>query len=640
MNKMIEIKDGRWSSKTFRTIFKSILMIMPVPIILIVLAEVFSLVRMEKLVDDFEDQMRRRVMVQVEQDFNQAYVVANKLRSDEVLLSYVKQSDRDYYDEWEIYEELRTVMSGYNNIEEIYLYFPEYEYVISTANGGKESKYFHAANYSDTYDEWLEALENGIMGTYQTVKDVDGKIKNIITTSLDNAESQNRVIAVIQLDTEYLENLFSTLITWGAKGEVFLLSENNMLSTSFEKDSSEFILQLLECSENEKENIVIEEKEYKLDFLYSQKSGLHLICATLKNASYTATAFTKVGCVIIAILGAVILVILSFVVAKKNYLPIYDLLSVVNDADLEQNGIMEELGDLEWYLQKSIRTRQEMNEKIRQYEEDMKELHLGQLLFQGNMSDKWEMTVDHPFKGKYFAVLLCVFEEIEQESEVLDSKIQETDRKEILIGYLEECFAELDFFEVLEGIDGFFCIFNGSSESKEDFENLLKKEQNHMKNILASDESIFCNCYLSEIKENLKDIHKGYEEVRKKFINKEIQDKTEKNEKCSIDCIIDMIHQELSDENLSVNRIAEQIGLNPSYLSRYFKNQIGVGILEYIHQCRLQKAKDIIKNNSDIKNYDVAVQCGFCNITTFIRVFKKYEGMTPGQYREKIGIHE
>lgn len=44
---------------------------------------------------------------------------------------------------------------------------------------------------------------------------------------------------------------------------------------------------------------------------------------------------------------------------------------------------MDELGDLEIYVKKTIRTRQEMNEKIRQYEANMKELHLGQLLFQG-----------------------------------------------------------------------------------------------------------------------------------------------------------------------------------------------------------------------------------------------------------------
>ena len=42
----------------------------------------------------------------------------------------------------------------------------------------------------------------------------------------------------------------------------------------------------------------------------------------------------------------------------------------------------------------------------------------------------------------------------------------------------------------------------------------------------------------------------------------------------------------------------------------------------------------MLKNSPEVKIRDVAVNSGFCNITTFIRVFKKYEGMTPGQYRE------
>ena len=57
--------------------------------------------------------------------------------------------------------------------------------------------------------------------------------------------------------------------------------------------------------------------------------------------------------------------ILSFLVAKRNYLPIQYLLNTVkaSDQELEQSGVMDELGDLEIYVKKTIRTRQEMNEK-------------------------------------------------------------------------------------------------------------------------------------------------------------------------------------------------------------------------------------------------------------------------------------
>ena len=134
---------------------------------------------------------------------------------------------------------------------------------------------------------------------------------------------------------------------------------------------------------------------------------------------------------------------------------------------------------------------------------------------------------------------------------------------------------------MLEGKDGFFCVLNGDSETGESFRQLLSGERDRMKEILAEEEKIFCNCYLSESGQSLEAVHKGYEEVRLKFVNKEIQDKTEENEICSIDRIMEIIRKNLSAENLSVNGIAEQVGVTPSHLSRYFKHQMGTGVLEY-----------------------------------------------------------
>ena len=75
----------------------------------------------------------------------------------------------------------------------------------------------------------------------------------------------------------------------------------------------------------------------------------------------------------------------------------------------------------------------------------------------------------------------------------------------------------------------------------ESFRQLLSGERDRMKEILAEEEKIFCNCYLSESGQSLEAVHKGYEEVLLKFVNKEIQDKTEENEICSIDRIMEII---------------------------------------------------------------------------------------------------
>lgn len=631
----------RLESKTFRSSFRTILTILPVSIILIVVAEVASLLMMDRLAGDFESRTVSRVLNQVDQDFKQAYMILTKLKSDETLLSYVRKSERDYYSEWEVFDRLRSVISGYNNIEEIYLYFPEYEYVISSDSGGKESRVFQTDKYADSYDEWLEALNGGVMGRFQTITGTDGEQKSIITTQMTNTDSLNTARAVVVLSGDYLEDLLKGLSLRGGE-EAFVLSDNGLVTGTLSGQGDELAIQLRNCQEKELSDLRIGEKNYKLSFSRSSKTGLILAYAVLKGASYSATAFAKVFGVTVSIVGALFLVFLCFLVAKRNYLPIQYLLNSVKDADkdLEQSQVMDDLGDLEVYVKKTIRTRQEMNEKIRQYEADMRELHLGQLLFQGGVTEEEALKQELDFTGNRYAVLMCVFEEREDVGEVLEDVGAEADKREILTEYIQECFPELSRFYVLEGKDGFFCVLNGDCETGEKFRQQLSAERDRMKTLLAEEEKIFCNGYLSESGERLEDIHKGYEEVREKFVHKEIQDKTEENENCSIERILECIRKNLSDENLSVNGIAEEMGVSPSHLSRYFKHQMGNGVLEYIHQSRVNLAKDLLKNAPEIKIRDVAARSGFCNITTFIRVFKKYEGVTPGQYREALSEKE
>ena len=63
---------------------------------------------------------------------------------------------------------------------------------------------------------------------------------------------------------------------------------------------------------------------------------------------------------------------------------------------------------------------------------------------------------------------------------------------------------------------------------------------------------------------------------------------------------------------------------------------MGVGLLDYIHRCRIDEAKTLMKDNPAIRVKEVADRTGFYNVSAFIRVFKKIEDMTPGQYREKL----
>ena len=72
--------------------------------------------------------------------------------------------------------------------------------------------------------------------------------------------------------------------------------------------------------------------------------------------------------------------------------------------------------------------------------------------------------------------------------------------------------------------------------------------------------------------------------------------------------------------------------MNFDYLNRSFKKQTGVTIFAYLNQIRIQKAKELL-TQTDQKVGDIAAAVGIENRTTFLRVFKKYEGISPIEYR-------
>jgi len=97
--------------------------------------------------------------------------------------------------------------------------------------------------------------------------------------------------------------------------------------------------------------------------------------------------------------------------------------------------------------------------------------------------------------------------------------------------------------------------------------------------------------------------------------------------------VIRIINENYQDTNLSLSTIAEKIGMTPSYLSKQFKEQSGEGVLEYISKTRVDKSKGLFAEQKYTIN-DIALKVGYGDTNTFIRTFKKYEGITPGKFRE------
>lgn len=99
--------------------------------------------------------------------------------------------------------------------------------------------------------------------------------------------------------------------------------------------------------------------------------------------------------------------------------------------------------------------------------------------------------------------------------------------------------------------------------------------------------------------------------------------------------VVRHIEEHYDDPNLNVNTIGERFQLKGSYLSKLFKTQTGEGLPDYLNKFRIERAKGMIGERR-LSVSDVARQVGYHEVATFIRVFKKYEGITPGKFKEMV----
>ncbi|WHH57688.1 helix-turn-helix domain-containing protein [Petroclostridium sp. X23] len=134
-------------------------------------------------------------------------------------------------------------------------------------------------------------------------------------------------------------------------------------------------------------------------------------------------------------------------------------------------------------------------------------------------------------------------------------------------------------------------------------------------------------------RETLEDIRIWLTEVCR-TITDAVNDMNMKRLDRNVEKILEYIDEHLH-EDISLNDVAEWVGFSSSYVSRIFKENLGKNFVEYLNESRIAKAKHLLKEtNFTIK--EIGFRVGFNSIQTFMRTFKKYEGVTAGQYRDNL----
>ncbi len=100
-----------------------------------------------------------------------------------------------------------------------------------------------------------------------------------------------------------------------------------------------------------------------------------------------------------------------------------------------------------------------------------------------------------------------------------------------------------------------------------------------------------------------------------------------------VEQVKEYVAENYRDFNLSLYSISENYGVTYTYLSRVFKMETGEGLLQYINRIRMETAKKLLLQ-TEKSLAEIAKEVGYGNSNSLIRVFKKFNGITPGKYRE------
>lgn len=92
-------------------------------------------------------------------------------------------------------------------------------------------------------------------------------------------------------------------------------------------------------------------------------------------------------------------------------------------------------------------------------------------------------------------------------------------------------------------------------------------------------------------------------------------------------------------EPLYIEQIASSVYMHPNYLSALFKKEMGVTIMRYINDMRIQEAKSILLTQSDIPIDEVAEIVGYQSTRHFYKVFKNSTGLSPREYQNTYAEH-
>lgn len=115
--------------------------------------------------------------------------------------------------------------------------------------------------------------------------------------------------------------------------------------------------------------------------------------------------------------------------------------------------------------------------------------------------------------------------------------------------------------------------------------------------------------------------------------NQSLSMKKEKLPQTAIERAIEYMKEHV-DEGVMMTEVAEYMHMNPSYFSRYFKEDMGVSFIDYVKNLKIERAKELL-DTSNMKIYEISSTLCYNSVQYFSTLFKNVTGLTPQEYKNR-----
>ncbi|MGG3282961.1 response regulator transcription factor [Paenibacillus solani] len=212
---------------------------------------------------------------------------------------------------------------------------------------------------------------------------------------------------------------------------------------------------------------------------------------------------------------------------------------------------------------------------------------------------------------------VMVQQNLEKMLEIALETADETKTLEALKGLWEEAFTKSEssdeFHEAVLYMNSFFT-------------RMIQKQGWTVKRVVGEDIEYFQNVKLlstkmqtwSLLERTVKHIVSFMSEQRKTTSNQVVKD------------ILNLLEEEI-DQEITLHTVADRLYINSSYLSRLFKQEMGVVFSSYVMERKMERAKTLLQEGQKV--YDAARLVGYRDVSYFTKVFRKYWGVNPGEVK-------